>query len=156
MSFILVEFAIIPFLDKLNVKDHATVQRASLLMMKSVDVMTRLNVSLARVHHVHALVRSFVTSIMVLNMFFKGDWSEWTPCDGECGGGVRTRERNDPCIPDFVPELETEECVPISKSSDEIETIRCIVEPATINPKVLRAKVKETKNSIATLLDKYW
>ena len=52
-------------------KDHATVQRASLLMMKSVDVMTRLNVSLARVHHVHALVRTFLTSKLLYNLFSK-------------------------------------------------------------------------------------
>lgn len=58
---------------------------------------------------------------------------------------MRTRERNDPCIPDFVPELETEECEPISKSYDERE----------INPKVLRAKVDATKSSISSLLDKY-
>ena len=38
------------------------------------------------------------------------DWAEWGPCDGPCGGGVKTRTRNDPCNPDAVTEVETEEC----------------------------------------------
>ena len=92
----------------------------------------------------HRYDSHIVVELFELELFV-GDWAEWTPCDGECGGGVRTRERDDPCIPDFVPELETEECVPISKLIDERD----------VNPKVLRAKVNATKSLIASLLDKY-
>ena len=96
-----------------------------------------------------------------LNFPTKGAWSEWTPCDGECGGGVRTRERDDPCIPDFVPEVETEECEKISKSdlpdlTRTVQDVECVVVPAKINPKVVRAKIKETRKSISSILDKFW
>ena len=73
-----------------------------------------------------------------------GDWSEWTPCDGECGGGKRTRERNDPCVPDFVPEVETEMC----EEKREYTTV-------TVNPKILAARRDEAKKSISSILSKY-
>ena len=69
-----------------------------------------------------------------------GDWSDWGPCDGPCGGGVKTRERNDPCIPDFEPEVETMECEEIRESQ-------------TGSPKILNRD--QTRNRINSILDKY-
>lgn len=39
--------------------------------------------------------------------------AEWTPCDGPCGGGIRTKTIHDPCA--NTTEIETEKCEEISE-----------------------------------------
>ena len=46
-----------------------------------------------------------------------GEWAPWSPCDGPCGGGKRTRESQNICDEGAEPKIEEEECEEIRKYS---------------------------------------
>ncbi|CAG5109987.1 Oidioi.mRNA.OKI2018_I69.chr2.g4444.t2.cds [Oikopleura dioica] len=65
-----------------------------------------------------------------------GEWAPWSPCDGPCGGGVRTRESQNICDEGVEPKIEEEECEEIICTPGEwSEWTECDAEPGEYGQK---------------------